>query len=46
VCAPCLGRRLQYFSRLFRATRFSFLDSLKEVLHGVKFYLLFLLLIV
>ncbi|PRW33106.1 transient receptor potential channel [Chlorella sorokiniana] len=36
--------RLQYFSRVFRATRFSFLDSLKEVIHDVKWYLVFLLL--
>ncbi|KAI7841125.1 hypothetical protein COHA_005096 [Chlorella ohadii] len=37
--------RLQYFSRVFRATRFAFLDSLKEVIHDVKWYLVFLLLI-
>lgn len=37
--------RLQYFSRVFPATRFSFLDSLKEVLHDVKMYLLFLVLV-
>ena len=39
---PC---RLQYFSRVFRATKFSFLDSLKEVIHDIKYYLVFLALI-
>ncbi|KAL4438682.1 hypothetical protein ABPG77_006286 [Micractinium sp. CCAP 211/92] len=34
--------RLQYFSRVFRATRFAFLDDVKEVLHDVKWYLVFL----
>ena len=37
--------RLQYFSRVFRATKFSFLDSLKEVIHDIKYYLVFLALI-
>ncbi|KAL4440082.1 hypothetical protein ABPG75_003083 [Micractinium tetrahymenae] len=38
--------RLQYFSRVFRATRFAFLDDVKEVLHDVKWYLAFLGLLV
>lgn len=38
--------RLQYFSRVFRATRFSFLEDIKEVLHDIKWYLLFLALLV
>ncbi|KAL6778251.1 TRP11A [Auxenochlorella protothecoides x Auxenochlorella symbiontica] len=38
--------RLQYFSRVFKSTRFSFVDDLKEVMHDVKYYLVFLLLVV
>ncbi|GBF92276.1 flagellar associated protein [Raphidocelis subcapitata] len=37
--------RLNYFSRLF-ANRFSLVDSLKQVIQDVRFYLLFLLLMV
>lgn len=37
--------RLQYFSRVFKSTRFSFVDDIKEVLHDVKFYLIFILLV-
>ncbi|KAH7624970.1 hypothetical protein Ndes2526B_g00345 [Nannochloris sp. 'desiccata'] len=38
--------RLQYFSRVFTPTRFAFLDDLKEVVQDVRWYLLFILLIV
>ncbi|PSC73953.1 WD-40 repeat [Micractinium conductrix] len=38
--------RLQYFSRVFRATRFAFLEDIKEVLHDVKYYLAFIVLLV
>lgn len=37
--------RLQYFSRVFTPTRFSFVDDLKEVLQDCKWYLAFLVLI-
>jgi len=37
--------RLQYFSRLFTPTKFAFLDDLKEVIEDVRWYLLFILLI-
>jgi hypothetical protein len=38
--------RLQYFSRVFPNTRFSFVDDLRAVLSDVKYYLLFLMLII
>jgi Ion transport protein len=38
--------RLQYFSRVFTPTKFAFLDDLKEVVQDVRWYLLFILLIV
>lgn len=38
--------RLQYFSRVFRATRFAFVDDLVAVVKDVKTYLLFLSLVV
>eukprot|EP00887_Chlorella_sp_A99_P000537 scaffold17.g537.t1 len=41
----CLTYALQYFSRVFRATRFSFLDDLRDVVAAVRWYLFFILLI-
>ena len=38
--------RLQYFSRVFPSTRFSFFDDLTEVLRDVRWYLIFLVLII
>lgn len=38
--------RLQYFSRVFPNTRFSFVDDLKAVLSDVKYYLVFLVVII
>lgn len=38
--------RLQYFSRVFKPTRFAFVDDVKAVLADTKFYLLFLMLVV
>jgi Ion transport protein len=37
--------RLQYFSRTFKSTRFSFLDAIRDVLVEIKHYFLFLLII-
>lgn len=37
--------RLQYFSRTFKSTRFSFLDTIRDVLVEIKHYFLFLLII-
>lgn len=38
--------RLQYFSRVFPNTRFSFVDDLKAVLSDVKYYIGFLIVII
>lgn len=38
--------RLQYFSRVFNPTKFAFLDDIKAVLHDVRWYLVFIMLIV
>ena len=38
--------RLQYFSRVFKHTRFSFVEDIKEVLKDVKWYLVFLTMII
>ncbi len=38
--------RLQYFSRVFPNTRFSFVDDLKAVLSDVKYYIIFLVVII
>ncbi|GAB4820880.1 hypothetical protein N2152v2_007926 [Parachlorella kessleri] len=37
--------KLQYFSQAFRPTRFAFLDTVREVTSDLKYYLLFLLLV-
>lgn len=38
--------RLQYFSRVFPNTRFSFVDDIKAVLSDVKYYIVFLVVII
>lgn len=38
--------RLQYFSRVFPNTRFSFVDDIKAVLSDVKYYIFFLIVII
>ena len=38
--------RLQYFSRVFNPTKFAFLDDIKAVLHDVRWYLVFIVLII
>lgn len=37
--------RLQYFSRVFKSTRFAFLEALRDVVISISFFLAFLLLI-
>ncbi|WPT12589.1 Transient receptor potential cation channel subfamily V member 3 [Picochlorum sp. SENEW3] len=46
VLAILLLFRLQYFSRVFPNTRFSFVDDLKAVLSDVRYYILFLIIII
>jgi uncharacterized membrane protein YgcG len=41
----CLLFRLQFFSRVFKSTRFSFLEAIRDVISEIRYYFAFLLII-